>query len=124
MERPRQYAAASNFNGKLFVTGGCDIHQEEFNSVEYYSPETDKWCEVAPMNEKRARHGCKVIDGSLYVYGGYNKNEAMKIIERYDERANIWITVMFFIINQLIQFYHPVNVFNKSIDYFRTGSIT
>lgn len=99
MKNPRQYAAAANLNGKLFVTGGCDIQQEEFNSVEYYSPEIDKWFEVAPMNEKRARHGCKVIDGSLYVFGGHSRNEIIKVIERYDETANKWITVKFIKLN-------------------------
>jgi N-acetylneuraminic acid mutarotase len=95
MQNPRQFAAASNLNGKLFVTGGCDVYLEATDSVEYYAPELDKWLEVAPMNEKRARHGCKVINGSLYAFGGYNRFEAIKVIERYDEVANKWFTVGF-----------------------------
>lgn len=117
MQNPRQFAAASNLNGKLFVTGGCDVNLEATNSVEYYAQELDKWLEVAPMNEKRARHGCKVINGSLYVFGGCNRFEAIKVIERYDEVANKWFTVRF--TNQIQSSSFVLNIF---IDCPNTGS--
>lgn len=42
------------------------------------------------MNEERNESSCKVFDGKIVVYGGYNRNGYYnsKSVEAYDHHAN------------------------------------
>lgn len=57
-------------NGKIFVIGGFNGYIE-FNIVEIYDGIINSWSFVLVMLQCRSSFGIGVIDGYIYVVGGY-----------------------------------------------------
>ena len=64
-----------------------DMH----NLVETYVPR--EWTEVAPMHTARHHHSSAVVDGAIYVIGGYDETKYLDTVERYDPRNDVWTSV-------------------------------
>ncbi|XP_072573426.1 kelch-like protein 3 isoform X2 [Paramormyrops kingsleyae] len=62
------------------------------SSVEAYSPKTDEWSSVAPMNTRRSSVGVGMVDGKLYAVGGYDgaSRQCLSTVEAYDPVTNEW----------------------------------
>lgn len=66
-------------NGKLYRVGGFTAQNEEKdeqdlrsqNSFAVYDPAAKKWSDLAPLPEGRSSHDAAVLDGKLYVIGGW-----------------------------------------------------
>ncbi|TFK05553.1 Kelch-like protein 18 [Platysternon megacephalum] len=58
-------------DGQIYVCGGYDGNAS-LNSVETYSPETDKWTVATPMSSNRSAAGVTVFEGRIYVSGGHD----------------------------------------------------
>nr|XP_026655138.1 kelch-like protein 18 [Zonotrichia albicollis] len=58
-------------DGQIYVCGGYDGNSS-LNSVESYSPETNKWTTVTPMSSNRSAAGVTVFEGRIYVSGGHD----------------------------------------------------
>ena len=54
----------------MFVIGGND-GSSFLSSCEVFDPVSSKWSFAAPMNKPRAGLGADVLDGLLYVAGGF-----------------------------------------------------
>ncbi len=101
MNRARCSAAIDVVNGEIYAIGGLGwSHIEDqvnlcLSSVEVFNPKTNQWRERTEMSAPKALHTASVIDGKIYVIGGYfTKNEEftkLSTIEIYDPTTDHWI---------------------------------
>ncbi|KAG2459578.1 SERA dehydrogenase, partial [Polypterus senegalus] len=73
-------------NNKLYLVGG------QTTVTDCYDPEKDEWRQKAPMRERRMECGAVVINGFIYVTGGYSysKGTYLQSIEKYDPQQDQW----------------------------------
>ncbi len=95
---PRAYAASGVIGGKLYVAGGCvnaDCGVGYSDVLEIYEAATDTWTVGHPMPTKRAQAAGGVIDGKLYVAGGFQMCgpcTPLSTLEVYDPATDTWST--------------------------------
>lgn len=56
------------------------------DTVEVYNPESDTWSSVASLVHPRQHLGTAVVNGVIYVAGGYNEYS----VEWYNEEGDKW----------------------------------
>jgi Kelch motif protein len=79
MQTPLQGLALVEYDGKLYRIGGMNARnaagdEDDLHSVAEFScfdPQTHQWTELPPLPEPRSSHDATVIDGVLYVVGGW-----------------------------------------------------
>ena len=81
MATARDRAAAGVIDGKLYVVGGDDAHNNTLSSMEVFDPATQQWSAAPPMATARCRTGAGVIDGELYVVGGGDRGNTFSSME-------------------------------------------
>ncbi|XP_078484732.1 kelch-like protein 12 isoform X4 [Ciona intestinalis] len=62
----------------------------ELNSVERFNMRTHTWSKVSSMKYKRCGACACVVNGKIYVIGGYGDKESKMTIEVYDETSKKW----------------------------------
>ncbi len=65
------------------------------SSIEVYNPEKNHWREIGDMPTAKSLHTASVINGKIYVMGGYFRDqgqgtEDFKTIEIYHPRTGRW----------------------------------
>ena len=101
MNHARAGAAVSVVDGKIYVMGGTGLpmiinHPGPFlSSIEVYEPKRNNWTEVGDMPTAKAGHTASVINGKIYVMGGYFRSQGQgttdfKTIEIYHPRFGRW----------------------------------
>ena len=101
MPTARHRHAAVVLDGKIYVTGGfTSPHQafgvadgEESNAVEAYDPVADTWTTLASLSKPRLYHASAVVDGKLYIFGGYSSDGETDLGEVYSPATNCWAPV-------------------------------
>lgn len=92
-----------DLNGYLYVIGGYDS-KKVLDSVERYSPSDDKWTVVKSMNIPRFAHTAAVLNGKIYVIGGFyqltmtvsGESPVLTSVECYDPDKDTWPMVRLF----------------------------
>jgi len=83
-------------DGKLYIAGATGLDQQgHYDSVGYlqvYDPESDAWSRIASMPTPRSGACAAVVDGRLYVIGGYD-DTALNVVEAYDPLLDSWTTL-------------------------------
>ena len=71
--------SAAVLDGKIYVTGGYVGTGPEGKglpthsaALEAYDPVTNTWTTLASLSEYRASHASTVVNGKLYVFGGFS----------------------------------------------------
>ena len=88
-------------DGKIYLIGGTPFQNRRgpygLPTVEVYDPKTNTWERVADMPTSRTSTEAAVINGIIYVCGGYNgiDNRAVNlkildIVEAYDPQTDTW----------------------------------
>ncbi len=101
MNHARAGAAVSVVDGKIYVMGGTGLpliinHPGPFlSSIEVYDPQRNSWREIGEMPTAKSLHTASVINGKIYVIGGYFWNRGQpttdfKTIEIYHPRIGRW----------------------------------
>jgi Kelch motif len=73
MPTARTFPAGAVLNGQLYVITGIVDSDPPLQTVEVYNPATDEWRAETPIPTGRDHLGeAGVIDGKLYVAGGWN----------------------------------------------------
>ena len=105
MNRARCSAAISVVNGEIYAVGGIGwppnydqsgryLSSLYLSSVEVFNPKTNQWQERTEMSVPKAAHSTSVIDGKIYVMGGYFQEERklnrLSTIEVYDPATDRW----------------------------------
>ncbi len=70
--RRRGPGAVQAPNGKIYVIGGDQNETIYLPTVEVYDPVTDSWASDTPMPTGRGWHGEALVNGMVYVIGGYD----------------------------------------------------
>lgn len=78
---------------RLFVIGGRNRQSRRLNSVECYTPSTNKWETLAPMRRERDGATACALNKFIYVFGGHGVDNSLHSIERYDSHTNSWTEV-------------------------------
>ncbi|MXY28469.1 hypothetical protein F4Y59_09970 [Candidatus Poribacteria bacterium] len=101
MNHARTGAAVSVVDGKIYVMGGAGLpmimnHPGPFlSSIEVYDPQRNSWREIGDMFTAKSGHTASVINGKIYVMGGYFRSQGQrttdfKTIEIYHPRIGRW----------------------------------
>jgi N-acetylneuraminic acid mutarotase len=81
--------AAPSVN-KVYAIGGY-AHSKVVNTVEVYSPHTDRWTQAPPMPTPRCELVCITANGRIYAIGGDNGTDVLNTNEAFDPSTNTWI---------------------------------
>jgi N-acetylneuraminic acid mutarotase len=82
MRHARNELQAAAVNGKIYAIGGGFNETKDGKTIdnitsgytEEYDPGTDSWRERAPMPEGGTHNGIAVLDGKIYIAGGFAGN--------------------------------------------------
>jgi N-acetylneuraminic acid mutarotase len=82
MRHARNELQAAAVNGKIYAIGGGFTEMRDGKPIdnitsgytEEYDPATDRWRERAPMPEGGTHNGIAVLDGKIYIAGGFAGN--------------------------------------------------
>ena len=129
MNHARDGAAISVVDGKIYVMGGTGWpqipnHPGPFlSSMEVYNPKTNQWREIGDMPAAKSSHTASVIDGKIYVIGGFFRGNGLdvryfKTIEIYHPETDRWTQKPDMPVSKLG---HAAEVINGNI-YILTGA--
>lgn len=85
------FVTVAAVNGKLYGIGGGYVLTGGGTGVEEYDPLTDSWTPKAPMPTGRTGCSASVVNGKIYVIGGYSAG-FLSTVEVYDPLTNSWST--------------------------------
>ncbi len=96
----RSCTAISVVNGEIYAIGGrgwSGVQNEPdpyLSSVEVFNLKTNQWQEITEMPTPRTSHTASIVDGKVYVIGGYiqedKKYKNLGTIEIYDPATDCW----------------------------------
>ncbi|XP_045909973.1 kelch-like protein 23 isoform X3 [Micropterus dolomieu] len=83
---PEYGLCSVSLHNKLYLVGG------QTTVADCYDIERDEWRPVSVMKERRMECGAAVINGCIYVTGGYSysKGTYLQSIEKYDPQLDSW----------------------------------
>ena len=105
MNHARCSAAISVVNGEIYAIGGIGwppnrdqsgryLSDPYLSNVEVFNLKTNRWREGTEVSVPKAEHSTSVIDGKIYVIGGYfregNELKTHSTIEVYDPATDRW----------------------------------
>ena len=105
MPTARHHLVTVAVGGKLFAIGGRilgdgvmseDMEEtlSNFDRVEMYDPQTDKWSLRQPMLTKRSGFAAAATpEGMIYVFGGEGVRQNLNSVEEYDPDNDKWTYV-------------------------------
>ena len=80
----------------MFVIGGFGPDNEAVGTVEVYDPASDRWETRTPLPAPTHHAAAAVIEGRLYVVGGYSGGRVswtpLRTVYEYDEARSSWAT--------------------------------
>lgn len=94
----RRRIAHAVLSGRLFIIGGMDKDDYDYNSVQCFVPSSNEWQTVAPMHYKRYGAAACASRGFIYVVGGWGEVDWLSSVERYDPCQNSWTMVNKYIV--------------------------
>jgi N-acetylneuraminic acid mutarotase len=86
MQTPLQGLPLAAYQGKLYRVGGLSARNaageaEDLHSVDEFAafdPQTNTWTSLPPLPEPRSSHDAAIVDGVLYVVGGWRLEGSSK----------------------------------------------
>jgi N-acetylneuraminic acid mutarotase len=89
------------YQNKIYCIGGEILWKNDqhiTNANEVYDPETDTWETRAPMPTARYGFEANVVDGKIYLIGGWNQSATSNHVDKsaqvdmYDPSSDTWAT--------------------------------
>ncbi len=85
-------------DGKIYLIGGTPFKDENggplgLSTVEVHDTKNNSWQRLADMQTPRLSSEATVVDGKIYVVGGYSLGVDMKmlnVVEMYDPQTDTW----------------------------------
>ena len=74
----------------IIACGGLSPYERTRNLTVCHVPATKTWNKLAPMLNRRFRHGLASCRGYVYAIGGKGEDSVYNSVERYDPRTNSW----------------------------------
>nr|XP_047917447.1 kelch-like protein 23 [Anser cygnoides] len=87
---PEYGLCSITLQNKIYFVGG------QTTITDCYDPEQNEWKQMAHMMERRMECGAVVMNGCIYVTGGYSysKGTYLQSIEKYNPELNKWEALM------------------------------
>jgi N-acetylneuraminic acid mutarotase len=97
MPTARSVFTASLVNNKIYCIGGAAYNQvtdtwDIRNNVEAYDPMSDSWTILSPMLHSRSDHEAAVVDGKIYVIGGWSNTNSSDVLV-FNPANQSWTTM-------------------------------
>ena len=94
---PRIALTSSVVNGKIYVIGGSrgpELPQNLSNALEVFDPATDAWStpKTTGTFTPRCVLSSAVLNGKIYVIGGFDTRQDLSTFEVFDPKTNVWTT--------------------------------
>lgn len=92
---PREYGAAVELGGKIYLIGGYSDTPNGWGAVlqvDVYDPAQDSWSSAAPLTSERGGFAAGVIDGKIYIAGGYS-SAGSNTGAVYDPATDTWAPI-------------------------------
>lgn len=89
MLHPRSGHKCVPLKNFIYCVGGYD-GITRLDLCERYDPNTNSWSEIRSMNVARTNFGVAVIDGAIFVAGGYSNDYATSSTELYQVIEDKW----------------------------------
>ena len=100
MLNPMSSLLTITVNGKIYAIGeeggqapavinGVE-QQFRFSEMEEYDPIQNIWTEKAKIPTERLNSSISVVNGKIYVIGGYDDNGLVSGVDEYDPATDIW----------------------------------
>jgi len=80
-------------NGLIYSVGGSDTYNYDWSAVFAYNISTNIWTRVTNLTLPRRYHGTTVLNGLIYVCGGYYGQTVLNSAEYYDPVKNTWTVI-------------------------------
>ena len=74
----------------FYIIGGTNFYDDVLSATARFDPSSNKWKEVAPLNEKRYRAFGAAMNGKVYIAGGLQGLKVMSSCEMYNTTTNEW----------------------------------
>ena len=84
------YIQAALLGEKLYVPGGCDAGGVPTRQLEIYDPRLDHWETGAPLPQAECGYALAVMEGHLYLFGGWDGKAALAGTWIYDPLGESW----------------------------------
>ncbi|XP_049583266.1 kelch-like protein 23 [Syngnathus scovelli] len=83
---PEYGLCSVSLENKLYLVGG------QTTIADCYDTQREEWSSISVMKERRMECGAAVINGCIYVTGGYSysKGTYLQSIEKYDPKLDTW----------------------------------
>ena len=93
MQEGRSFLGSASVGGKIYQIGGC--LSENYSTTEVWDPNTGKFSDIPKGLCKRDSHGQGVIDGEIYLVGGFDNimNNYLDSCEKFSPARNKWLKV-------------------------------
>uniref|UniRef100_A0A1A9ZCF1 BTB domain-containing protein n=1 Tax=Glossina pallidipes TaxID=7398 RepID=A0A1A9ZCF1_GLOPL len=86
MKTPRCEIRAATLNGRVFTAGGTIPSHQYSKTAECYNASTQKWTDIASMNDSHSSYGICAHNDLIYVIGGRNTST----VECYNPTRDQW----------------------------------
>jgi N-acetylneuraminic acid mutarotase len=93
MPTARGWHSANVVDGKIYLLGGSRAGEASANHVRavgVYDPATDIWTEKGDMPWSKGAGFSSVVDGKIYVFGGYGGFRSFWRVDEYDPATDTW----------------------------------
>jgi N-acetylneuraminic acid mutarotase len=100
----RSETAIAEVDGRIYLIGGNTVEMRngmpvdryDAGRAEEYDPRTDRWRTLAPMPNGAGHAAIAVMNGKIYVAGGFKVRQHMQAIDgfyAYDPKTDTWETL-------------------------------
>jgi len=90
---PSRYAGSAVWENKIYVFGGSTGNEKNYSKqLSVFDPADSSWKRLAEMPEGKETDG-EIVDGVLYVVGGWDGKSSSKRIDAYDIKTGKWSAV-------------------------------
>ncbi|MHC4556584.1 MAG: Kelch repeat-containing protein, partial [Planctomycetota bacterium] len=90
----RLLLSTSVVDGKIYAIGGGGSSASiAFSVVQEYDPATDTWTSKTSIPTARHGHSACVVNGEIYVIGGYDGNQLLSTVVKYNPATDTWMMV-------------------------------
>jgi len=90
MPAPLGYIQAALIGEKFYVPGGCAASGTPTGQLEIYDPRLDSWAAGPPMPQAECGYAMAVLEGHIYLFGGWDGKAALAGTWIYDPLSKSW----------------------------------
>ncbi len=77
---------------RIYVPGGRTDDSKPSDILEIYDPRRDAWEVGSPLPQAVSAYALAAFEGKLYMFGGWDGNQALGSVFIYDPIADAWLT--------------------------------